>query len=206
MLLDVFNGSAFNVIALTDAINRMPFKPSRIGEMGLFDSRGVTTTSVMVEEKDGVLSLIPTKARGGIPSAHAAEERTVRNFVIPHLPLDATVRADEIQNVRAFGSQDELQGIAQVVNDKIASMRQSHEVTLEYHRLGAIKGLVLDSDGAPVAWPVALAGDKGYRADWIDEYLMQLGIRPVIPSKENEDRDARAGPGQLDARPIQAGL
>lgn len=39
--------------------------------------------------------------------------------------------------------------------------------------------------------PVALAGDKGYRADWIDEYLIDRGIRPVIPSKANEDRDAR---------------
>jgi transposase len=50
---------------------------------------------------------------------------------------------------------------------------------------------VLDGDGTPVAWPVALAGDKGYRADWIDEYLLELEIKPVIPSKENEDRSAR---------------
>lgn len=38
--------------------------------------------------------------------------------------------------------------------------------------------------GDLVPWPLALAGDKGYRADWIDEML--------IPSKTNEDRDARA--------------
>lgn len=48
-----------------------------------------------------------------------------------------------------------------------------------------------DGAGDPVAWPVCLAGDKGYRAAWIDEYLLQLGITPVIPSKENEDRSAR---------------
>ena len=36
-----------------------------------------------------------------------------------------------------------------------------------------------------------MAGDKGYRANWIDDYLLKLGIQPVIPSKENEDRDAR---------------
>ena len=42
-----------------------------------------------------------------------------------------------------------------------------------------------------MAWPVALAGDKGYRADRIDQYLVGLGIDPVIPSKENENRDAR---------------
>ena len=50
---------------------------------------------------------------------------------------------------------------------------------------------LVDRKGIPVAWPVSLAGDKGYRADWIDEYLLELGIQPVIPSKENEDRDAR---------------
>ena len=50
---------------------------------------------------------------------------------------------------------------------------------------------VVDGEGEPVAWPVALAGDKGYRADWIDAYLLALGIEPVIPSKANEDCAAR---------------
>ena len=42
-----------------------------------------------------------------------------------------------------------------------------------------------------MAWPVALAEDKAYRADWIDDCLLELEITPVIPSKENEDQDAR---------------
>ncbi len=50
---------------------------------------------------------------------------------------------------------------------------------------------MLDVDGAPVAWPVHLAGDKGYRVNWIDEYLIERDILPVIRSKENEDRSAR---------------
>jgi transposase len=55
-----------------------------------------------------------------------------------------------------------------------------------------------DGEGQPVAWPVKLGGDKGYRADWIDEYLLNLDIQPVIPSKENEDRNAR--PVKFDRR------
>jgi transposase len=51
---------------------------------------------------------------------------------------------------------------------------------------------VADYDDVPMAYPVQLAGDKGYRAAWIDEYLLDLGIQPVIPSKTNQDRDARA--------------
>ena len=50
---------------------------------------------------------------------------------------------------------------------------------------------LIDEEGEPIAWPVALAGDKGYRADWIDEYLLELDITPVIPSKDNENRDTR---------------
>jgi transposase len=42
-----------------------------------------------------------------------------------------------------------------------------------------------------VLLPFHLAGDKGFRADRIDDYLLNLGIVPVIPSKSNEDRDAR---------------
>ena len=48
-----------------------------------------------------------------------------------------------------------------------------------------------NGEGQPVAWPVAIAGDQGYRADWIDEMFLAMGVTPVIPSKENEDRDAR---------------
>lgn len=47
-----------------------------------------------------------------------------------------------------------------------------------------------DEQDEPI-WPVFLAGDKGYRAEWIDEYLLEQGILPVIPSKKGEDRSAR---------------
>lgn len=51
---------------------------------------------------------------------------------------------------------------------------------------------LVDADGSPIAWPASLAGDKGYRAEWIDQMLLDLGVEPVIPSKANEDRDKRA--------------
>jgi transposase len=68
---------------------------------------------------------------------------------------------------------------------------QAHESTAFQRLLEEADARVLDGDGEPIAWPVALAGDKGYRAEWIDDYLIELGICPVIPSKENEDRNVR---------------
>ena len=68
---------------------------------------------------------------------------------------------------------------------------QAHEATALIPLLNQADARVLDGEGEPVAWPAALAGDKGYRAEWIDETLLELDITPVIPSKENQDRDAR---------------
>lgn len=68
---------------------------------------------------------------------------------------------------------------------------QVHETTAVQSVLKEADAKLRDREGGPLAWPVNLAGDKGYRAAWIDDLLMQLGINPVIPSKANEDRDAR---------------
>jgi transposase len=68
---------------------------------------------------------------------------------------------------------------------------QTHESTVLDELLVAADIGLVDEEGERIAWPFALGGDKGYRADWIDQYLLELGIEPVIPSKENEDRAAR---------------
>ena len=73
----------------------------------------------------------------------------------------------------------------------VVTAGQVHESTaLDTLLIQADRDL-LDVQGHAVPWPVALAGDKGYRADWIDAYLLDLEIRPVIPSKANEDRERR---------------
>jgi len=68
---------------------------------------------------------------------------------------------------------------------------QSHESKFLDVLLEEADRRLCDSDGNPVAWPVAIGGDMGYRAAWIDEYLLDLGIKPVIPTPSNQDCDAR---------------
>lgn len=73
---------------------------------------------------------------------------------------------------------------------------QTHESSVLDELLFSSDQCLLDEYGERIAWPFALGGDKGHRAAWIDEHLLNLGIQPVIPSKENEDRAAR--PIELD--------
>lgn len=149
-MLDIFNDNEFGVVQLTQAINDMPHQPTRIGDTGLFNEQGVKSVNIAIEKKDNVLSLIPDSARGAPPLVETAEKRKMLMFTASHLTKVATVYADEVQDVRPFGSEDGRQGVSDVVNGKIAIMRRAHDVTLEHHRLGAIKGVVLDADGVKV--------------------------------------------------------
>lgn len=151
-MLDIFNSDAFSVDSLRDAFIKLPFQPSRIGDIGLFRGDSVTTTTVVIEEKDGLLSLIQTSQRGGPADTIGDQKRTVRSFVVPHLERESLVLADELQNVRAFGSETDVEVVQNVVNRRLMTLRAMHEVTLEHMRVGAIKGTILDADGSTVLY------------------------------------------------------
>jgi hypothetical protein len=151
-MLDVFNNNAFNLISLTTAINKMPYQPGRLGDLGLFRKSGITSLTVVVEEQQGKLAIVPTAARNSSPNVFSGPRRKTRAFQLVHLPLAANVQADDVQGVRAFGSETELQTVAGLVNDKLAMMRQWFETTHEYYRIGAIQGVMLDADGSTVIY------------------------------------------------------
>jgi hypothetical protein len=150
MLLDVFNDSAFDLTELTKSINLMPYRPTRIASLGWFASEGISTTSVMVEMDNEVLSLVPVGARGAPMPIKNLPRRNVRSFNTVHLPQRVQLYADEVQNLRAFGSQTEVELGTARINKKLALARRDLDLTIEFQRIGAVKGQVLDADGSTV--------------------------------------------------------
>ena len=146
--LDVFRADAFGMVQLTTALNKMPYVPKRLGQLGLFAKQGIATINVMIEEQNGRLFIVPNAARGSSPNAQGGTPRSARTFTVTHLPLAANVMADDVQNIRSFGSESELQTVAELVNDKLMRMRNNFEATHEWHRIGAIQGVLLDADNA----------------------------------------------------------
>lgn len=139
---------SFSMASLTAAINILPNNYGRVNQLDLMPIKGVTTRTILVEEKNGVLTLLPTKPVGSSGSLGNSGKRAMRAFVIPHIPHDDTVLPDEVQDVRAFGSENATDPIVGRVNDKLQSMRNKHGITLEHLRMGALKGVILDADGS----------------------------------------------------------
>ncbi len=148
--LDIFKDDAFSLQSLTKAINEQPYVPGRLGALGLFSEEGVVTTSVSVEKLGESLSLVPAGERGAPAKNTAGDKRTLVNFNTIHLPQRARILADEVQGVRAFGSDSELETIQNVVNKRLGKMRRQLDATIEYQRMGALKGQILDANGSTV--------------------------------------------------------
>ena len=146
----IFDDEAFSVSSLTAAINEQQYLPGRLSSLGLFQEEGITTLTVQIEKDGDTLALVPAGERGTSGLVVGASKRTLIPFNTVHLPERFTIKADEIQGIRAFGTRSELQAVQDVVNARLLKARRQLDVTHEYQRMGALNGQILDADGKTV--------------------------------------------------------
>lgn len=148
VILNPFETDAFNMVSLTQAVNILPTKYGRLSQLNLFPDKGVRTRTIIVEEKHGVLNLLPTLPVGAPGTQNKIGKRKVRSFSVPHIPMDDVIKPEEYAGVRAFGQETVMDTLASIMNDHLQTARNKFDITVEHLRMGALKGVILDSDGS----------------------------------------------------------
>lgn len=141
--------SAFGPNAdLTEAINRLavPNLPL-VTELQLFKESGITSTSAVIDYEDETVTFVPTAPRGGVPEPYNGGARQGLTVNAVHVPQQSSVWADEAQDMRAHGVA-ESESPESLQKKRLGGMKKNIEHTLGYHRVGALKGLILDADGS----------------------------------------------------------
>lgn len=148
---DLFSGDAFTLESMIAAINDIDHIPSRAGQL-VFAHRDVTapvnTLDVAIERVDEQLKLIATTARGAPAEKEQADKRSLIKLSVPHIQIEDTIQADSVQGVREFGTSNQLTTVQSAVDKSLTKMARRLDLTLEYHRLGALKGQIRDADGS----------------------------------------------------------
>lgn len=147
MSANVFDSDIFSEVSLTAAVQDVDFVPARIAELGLFDAAGIATTAVWVEKQGDNLGLVPHSPRGSDPGPVDATKRDAFLLESLHLAERGTIYAEEVQNVRPFGQAVGLQSIEMVRDDRLSLLRRRLDATHEWHRVGAIRGLLRQPNG-----------------------------------------------------------
>ncbi len=147
-IINPFDEGGFDLVTMTKGIDVLPNMYGRLQAMGVFAFKGVTQRTVVFEEKNGVLNLLQTQPWGAPAAENKRGKRKMRSFAIPHIPLHDRILPDDFQGVRQFDSADQSVNLNEVMSDTLTGMRSKHDITLEYLRMGAIKGTIMDADAS----------------------------------------------------------
>jgi hypothetical protein len=146
-MINPFDTGGYTLAEMTTAINILPNIYTRLGAIGLFRFEGVTQRSVIIEQAEGVLNLLPTVPLGGPATVANRDTRSMRSFTVPWIPHDDVITPQDIQGVRGFGVADAADPLATVMERKITRMRAKHAQTREYMEINALRGVVKDGAG-----------------------------------------------------------
>ncbi|NBN62790.1 major capsid protein [Pannonibacter tanglangensis] len=178
--LNIFEDDAFSVQSLTAVVNDRPYRPGQVSAMGLFEEDGVNTTTVSIERDGATLGLVEPTPRGGPGETTADTRRDLIAFRVDHYQRDDAVLADEVQNMRAFGSESELETVTARVMKKMERHLADLDMTLEFTRVGAMKGIVTARSGTvlhnlysrfSIAVPASISLELDVDSTRVDEIL-----------------------------------
>ena len=147
VITNPFDAGGYSLAEMTQAINLLPNVHTRLGEIGLFRFEGVTQRTVVIEQMDGVLNLLPTVPLGGPATVADRDPRSMRSFVVPWIPHDDAITPQDLQGVRGFGVADAADPLASLMERKLSRMRRKHAQTREYMEINALRGVVKDGSG-----------------------------------------------------------
>lgn len=150
--VDISQDPRYAVRALSDAILKIPNEYSLLANLGLFPEKGIRTTYVEIESKNGTLNLIPTSQRGAPAPAKQRNRRSLRSLKTLFMQLNDTIRPSDLQNLPAFGTTDFFDSFDQLLNERFFEIQRYYRQTHEYMRWGALRGDVYDADGSTVLY------------------------------------------------------
>lgn len=147
---DIIRGPEFGLIERTQAISTTEHVPQEISTWLPWNTKGVAFQTVAIEEKDGNIGLIETQPVGAPAPRIEVDSRKIRTLNVPRYPVEISVRGSEVQGVRKFNSDNDVETVTETLGDKEKSARKRHDATLEFARAGAVSGLIKDRDGSTI--------------------------------------------------------
>ncbi len=154
-IVDPFVANGFTMTTLTRAISTLPILYGRLAQpfivngqaYQLFPFEPISTRTVTIDLYDGKLSLLPLRPLGSPGTLGEDGERQMISFTVPFIPHDNVVLPHEVQDVRALGSNG-LETITALMDRKLQTMRNKHDITHEFLRAGALNGKIMNPNGS----------------------------------------------------------
>ncbi len=186
--MDVFNGSAFSAISLTEAVRRLPTVPGLLGSLNLFTPRPVRTYTVAVESKGTRLNILQTTEINAPRTPRPHDKASITDLRVRRIETYDRLDAITIQGIREFGSETEMKQLQREIAGMQLDMANDMMATVERQRLSCINGILRDANDAVIydyystfgiAPPTQIAFNWAARTQ-VKAFIAQQVFRPIV--------------------------
>lgn len=137
----------FTALQLSTSVNRIPNNYGLLNALGLFPSEGSVSTIVEITIEDGTIRVLPAKERGASGTSNDRVAPKKLWVEVPHFPMQDLITPRDIQNVLVTdGRTRQPNTLDRELAKRLFTIRNKHSITLEWMRMGALKGLVTDGN------------------------------------------------------------
>jgi hypothetical protein len=144
----VFGDDAFSQASMIRGIDRRPYVPNQLDAVIGFEPVRATTDTVYISSRQRYLNLIRTTLRGAPIEMGVPDDKNARPLRIPRIAKGDKLFAHELANVMPLEDETEVDRAAAEVANKQNKLIDDTEATFEFMRLGAVNGIILDTDGS----------------------------------------------------------
>lgn len=133
---------------LTQEVNRIPNEFGLVNALGLAPFETKASRFVRIDFRDGVIHVLAAMAPGAPGQMTGDDEQSGVILEIPHFPHLEVIRVDDVDGVlQVFNGQVDPVSLDRETARKLNKIRRNHNITLEYIRLGMLRGLIKDGAG-----------------------------------------------------------
>jgi len=147
----VFGDDAFTQASMIEGFDKRPYVPSMLDTIMGFRPTRVSTDTVFLGTTNGRISLIRSTLRGAPIEMQSPKDKNLRPFRIPRLAKGDKLFAHELANLTPWDGETEVDAAARRIDDMQTDLLDDLSLTEEFHRLGALGGILYDTDGSVLA-------------------------------------------------------
>lgn len=135
------------MVDFTTAINKVPRAWNLLDSMGLAETQGISTLTAavdVIQERDGQIG---DKRRGSNRQEVGAESVITKHLSTSFFPLDSALRPQDVQNLRKFGTENDLDTMGDAAMRAMERIRRLQGNLREKALMEAIKGSSYSPNG-----------------------------------------------------------
>lgn len=205
-VFDIFHtADEFKASTLDEVAGDVTYVPEQLGSMNIFEPKPIRTRTVMLHMENLEIKLVPTSEPYSPEPTPQRGDSEIKYFRTYALRQRDRLTSEDLEDALSLALPLPLsiRNAVEEINERASIMRQNNELTMEYHRFGAIQGKILDADGTSVvrdyfaefgvAEPVAVNFDfaaipEGGLVDFIEQNITRPMMRSLGTRKSSRTR------------------